>query len=130
MNLTDVRDGLTTRLEAIDGLGVSSTVPSSIMQTPTIGIGIGSIDYGIDNADNIAVTYSLILYLSRGGSDAWAQLELDEWLTAIPEAITSDPTLDGAADFALVTRAEVLGTADVGGTSYVVAEFTVEAVGA
>ena len=129
MNLADVRDGLAARLETIDDLAVSDVVPSSIMQTPALGIGLATVDLVIDTADNMLVTYSVVLYLSRGGSDEWAQHQIDELLAEIPAAVNADPTLGGTADWSRVVRAEVLGSADVAGNSYVVVEFSVEVMG-
>jgi len=129
VNLADVRDGLAARLETIDDLAVSDVVPSSIMQTPALGIGLATVDLVIDTADNMLVTYSVVLYLSRGGSDEWAQHQIDELLAEIPAAVNDDPTLGGTADWSRVVRAEVLGSADVAGNSYVVVEFSVEVMG-
>ena len=125
MNLTDVRDGLAERLETIVGAGVSSIIPSAVMQTPTFGIGLDLVEFDQDEDGGTMATYSVVMYLSRGGSDAWAQGEADEYVPQVVAAVDADTTLSGAADFARVLQAEVLGTADVGGTSYVVVEFTV-----
>jgi hypothetical protein len=130
MDFSDVRTGLADRFRTIQGLTVSETVPSAVMKPPSIGIGVGSVDYDQDLDGAMTVTYSVMLYLSRGSSDAWAQREIDTYLSSIPAAVDGDDTLDSTVDYCRVSRAEVLGTAEVGGTSYVVIEFTVEAVGA
>lgn len=130
MDYADVRSGIADRLRTIAGLTVSETIPSAVMKPPAVGIGIGTVEYDQDLPGAVMVTYSVMLYLSRGASDAWSQKEIDGYLASIPAAIDADQDLGASVDFARVSRAEVLGTADVGGTSYVVVEFTVEAVGA
>ena len=125
MNLADVREGLAERLETIGGAGVSSTIPSAVMQTPAFGIGLDEVEFDQDEDGGTMATYSVVCYLSRGGSDAWAQGEIDEYVPLVVAAVDADTTLSGAADFARVQRAEVLGTADVAGTSYVLVELTV-----
>lgn len=129
MNFANVRDGIATRLATIANLHVSDTVPVSLPHTPAAGIGLTSVEYDQDMSGGIMAEYAVIIYCSRGGRDAWAQDQVDGFVASIPNAIDGDDDLGTTVDWSRVVRAEVLGTADVGGTSYVAIEFTVQVMG-
>ena len=117
--LTDIRDGIETRLKTISGLQVYDHEPDATMVTPAASIRFEgwtpNVTFGNASGD-----YRWIVTLRLSGAIPQEQWQvLDDYINptgnnSILAAIDGDPTLGGAVDYTVMNPG-----ADVASTSYV-----------
>jgi hypothetical protein len=110
MNVSNVRDGLKTRLATISGLRVWDVIPDQV--TPP-GAVVGQLDFtfDIDNARGVDLANVDIYVIVQRMDARSGQNKLDGYLagsgaTSIKAAIEGDRTLGGTVNTLRVTRAE------------------------
>lgn len=105
--ISDIRDGLVTRLQTISGLRVYSTQMDSIQEYPCAVVILERLDYVMTVAGHsfegqfrVAVLVNSVL-----SQDAYTQLDqyLDAGTSAVVGAVYGDDTLGGAVDGLVVT---------------------------
>ncbi len=129
MSVKDIRDGLVTRLQTIDGLRVSTRVPDLINPPAAMGRFSGArFNTTFDSADDPRFTIRVFTSKSSDrGEDALYDYIDGDGAESIRLAIDGDPTLGGAADFAVVTEVnEMAVTESKDGVKYYTVDFTVE----
>lgn len=121
---SQVRDGLKTNLQEIEGLRVYDLVPDVIVPPCAI---IGQLDlvFDLNNARGLDSASVDVMVIVQRFSERTGQDKLDKYLSgsgdySIKAAIESDRTLGGAVDTLRVTAAQsgVYQTADVEYLSY------------
>jgi hypothetical protein len=107
---SEVRDGLKTNLQAIQGMRVYDLIPSPAVAPAAV---IGQLDFTFDlnNGRGLDQANLDVVVLVQRFSDRTGQNELDKYLAgagdySIKAAIESDRTLGGACDTLRVTSAE------------------------
>lgn len=107
---SQVRDGLKTQLQAIEGLRVYDLIPDVV--TPPCAI-VGQLDFTFDinNARGLDQAQCDVFVIVQRFSERAGQDKLDAYLSgsgtsSIKAAIESDRTLGGAVDTLRVTGAE------------------------
>jgi hypothetical protein len=107
---SEVRDGLKTNLQAIQGMRVYDLIPSPAVAPAAI---IGQLDFTFDlnNARGLDQANLDVVVLVQRFTERTGQNELDKYLAgsgdySIKAAIESDRTLGGACDTLRVTSAE------------------------
>lgn len=107
---SQVRDGLKTQLQAIEGLRVYDLIPDVV--TPPCAI-VGQLDFTFDinNARGLDQAQCDVFVIVQRFSERAGQDKLDAYLSgsgtsSIKAAIESDRTLAGAVDTLRVTGAE------------------------
>jgi hypothetical protein len=110
MNVSNVRDGLKTRLATISGLRVWDVIPDQV--TPP-GAVVGQLDFtfDIDNARGVDLANVDVYVIVQRMDARSGQNKLDGYLagsgsTSIKAAIEGDRTLGGTVNTLRVTRAE------------------------
>jgi hypothetical protein len=110
MNVSNVRDGLKTRLATISGLRVWDVIPDQV--TPP-GAVIGQLDFtfDIDNARGVDLANVDVYVIVQRMDARSGQNKLDGYLagsgaSSIKAAIEGDRTLGGTVNTLRVTRAE------------------------
>lgn len=110
MNVSNVRDGLKTRLATITGLRVWDVIPDQV--TPP-GAVVGQLDFtfDIDNARGVDLANVDIYVIVQRMDARSGQNKLDGYLagsgsSSIKAAIEADRTLGGTVNTLRVTRAE------------------------
>jgi len=109
MNVSNVRDGLKTRLATITGLRVWDVIPDQV--TPP-GAVVGQLDFtfDIDNARGLDIANVDVYVIVQRFDARSSQNQLDDYLgsgaKSIKTAIEADRTLGGAVNTLRVTRAE------------------------
>jgi hypothetical protein len=109
MNVSNVRDGLKTRLATISGLRVWDVIPDQV--TPP-GAVVGQLDFtfDIDNARGLDIANVDVYVIVQRFDARSGQNKLDEYLgsgaKSIKTAIEGDRTLGGTVNTLRVTRAE------------------------
>ena len=132
MNLANVRDGLSTRLQTITGLRVYDAIPENA-EPPCAVIAVGAGQYDQDFGDAVMVEWSVLVLISRA-DDVRAQDAIDGYLsttgsTSITAAVRAGATLGGAVDSAKVTGWSEPQTYTIADVSYVGVEIQVETIG-
>ena len=121
---SQVRDGLKTNLQEIEGLRVYDLVPDVIVPPCAI---IGQLDlvFDLNNARGLDSASVDVMVIVQRFSERTGQDKLDQYLSgsgdySIKAAIESDRTLGGAVDTLRVTAAQsgVYQSADVEYLSY------------
>lgn len=107
---SQVRDGLKTQLQAIEGLRVYDLIPDVV--TPPCAV-VGQLDFTFDinNARGLDQAQCDVFVIVQRFSERAGQDKLDAYLSgsgtsSIKTAIESDRTLGGAVDTLRVTGAE------------------------
>lgn len=134
--LKNAKDGLKTRLETMTGVRVINQPAETVSQFPVAIVLTEDIDYRQAFSGNtFRGIWRVIVLISKGD---WLQgfAELDNYLNpvdpgggdprSIKVAIETDRTLGGKVDWALVMRAENIGTRDLWGSIYIGADFLIE----
>lgn len=126
--LSDLRDGLASRMGTISGLRTSSTVPDS-PRPPIAVVMPDRVVYDL-NARRGADTFlfTIILLVGRA-DDRAAQDNLDKYIVgdnSIKAAIEADRTLGGVANTCRVTEMNSYASMIIGETVYLAANFAVE----
>lgn len=110
MNVSNVRDGIKTRLQTISGLRVWDVIPDQV--TPP-GAVVGQLDFtfDIDNARGVDLANVDVYVIVQRMDARSGQNKLDGYLagsgsTSIKAAIEGDRTLGGTVNTLRVTRAE------------------------
>ena len=109
MNVSNVRDGIKTRLQTISGLRVWDVIPDQV--TPP-GAVVGQLDFtfDIDNARGVDLANVDVYVIVQRMDARSGQNKLDEYLgsgsKSIKTAIEADRTLGGTVNTLRVTRAE------------------------
>lgn len=118
---SEVRDGLKTQLQAIEGLRVYDLIPDLV--TPPCAI-VGQLDFTFDinNARGLDQAQCDVFVIVQRFSERAGQDKLDAYLagsgtSSIKAAIESDRTLGGTVDTLRVTGAEA-GTYDSQGVLF------------
>lgn len=132
-SLSNIRNGLSTRLATITGLNVYSYVPDSI-EPPTAVVGVmSSLEYDSTMSRGSDI-YNIPLYLYVSRVDAeLSQDSLDSYLdtsgaTSVKSAIEGDTTLGGTVSSARVVEASNYGVYTVNSIDYLGVEFSVEII--
>lgn len=114
MSLTEIRDGLVTRLNTISGLRVYETPPAAVQEFPAAILTQRGPFAGYDRVMGAAdVRYSFeVLVLVRSGDEDQALSDLEPYVTptgasSIKAAV--DGNLGGNADWARVVQAPSVG---------------------
>lgn len=132
--IAQIRGGLKTRLETIDGLRVFDYRPGQIPAPAAIvARQTTSYDVTLDGLEDHV--FAVTVYV-QVGNDRTAQDSIDEYLSpagakSVVAAIHGDPTLGSVVDYARVTQAVDNGLVPYGASdgevpSYLAATFTVE----
>jgi len=107
---SEVRDGLKTNLQAIQGMRVYDLIPSPAVAPAAV---VGQLDFTFDlnNARGLDQANLDVVVLVQRFTERTGQNELDKYLAgsgdySIKAAIESDRTLGGACDTLRVTSAE------------------------
>jgi hypothetical protein len=110
MNVSNVRDGIKTRLQTISGLRVWDVIPDQV--TPP-GAVVGQLDFtfDIDNARGVDLANVDVYVIVQRMDARSGQNKLDGYLagsgaSSIKAAIEGDRTLGGTVNTLRVTRAE------------------------
>jgi hypothetical protein len=110
MNVSNVRDGIKTRLQTISGLRVWDVIPDQV--TPP-GAVVGQLDFtfDIDNARGVDLANVDVYVIVQRIDARSGQNKLDGYLagsgaSSIKAAIEGDRTLGGTVNTLRVTRAE------------------------
>lgn len=125
-----IRSGIATNLATITGLRTTATVPESL-SPPTAVVVPVSVTFdrafrrGLDEYE-----ISVLLFACRADART-AQNTLDDYCDptgsqSVKTAIESDRTLAGSIQDLRVTSMRNYGPADIGGTTYLAAEFVVQ----
>lgn len=134
MGLRAIREGLQARLDNITGIRPYDHVKGSV-NPPMAEVGFPTnVNYDITFGPNASEwTIPVRVYVGQASNRA-ATEKLDELVsatgdtTSVKAAIEGDKTLGGACMSAIVTRMTGAGAVDVGGISYLVADFEVEVI--
>lgn len=128
--IKQLREGILTRLQEIDGLRAVSHAPDRV-SPPAAAIELSSLEFGATYGPNAVDTYQFTIrvYTSRSDDKA-GQDRLDEFINAagdksVLQLLHADPTLGGIAQTLRVTGMDGYGVYDVGNTAYYGAEFAV-----
>jgi hypothetical protein len=134
LTMASVRDGLKTRLATITGLRAHDTVPDSLNPPAAIVSLPTAIEYDLAMSRGLdKVTYPITVVVSRA-SERSGQDKLDAYCnssgsTSIKTAIEGDKTLGGTASTCRVSEVSRVGELEVGGITYLAAEFLVDVWG-
>ena len=130
-SLTDIRDGLKTRLETISGLRVYSSQMDSIQNFPCAVLILDRLDYviAVEGFSFQGAWRVLVLVDAAIRQDAYELM--DEYLDpsgsrSIEAAVYGDSTLGGYVDGVVVRRASGIGPLPDLGATIIGATFTVE----
>jgi hypothetical protein len=129
-SISDVRNGLKTRLATISGLSAYALVPMT-PNLPTALVQPRSIDFDTSmtrGSDRLIFDVTLLV---ADSITELAQSQLDPYLSgsgaqSVKAAIEADQTLGGAADWCRVTEVNAYGDMPYSGKLYLGARFTVE----
>jgi hypothetical protein len=104
----EIREGLAVNLNTIDGLRVYPKVPEKVNELPAAVImpESGTYDLSWSEKNNHLVRVQIFVKL---GDLASAEQAIDPYFESVPDAVNTDPTLDGNADSARVLRYEEYG---------------------
>lgn len=127
--IAQIRAGIATNLATITGLRTSATVPDQI-NPPVAVILPSTIDYDTAFRRGLDTMQFQVLAIVGRADERTAQNTLDAYCqstgaTSIKTAIESDRTLAGVIKDLRVTQMRNYGPADIGGTTYLTAEFVV-----
>ena len=130
-SLTDIRDGLKTRLETISGLRVYSSQMDSIQNFPCAVLILDRLDYVITvEGFSFEGTWRVLVLVDAAiRQDAYELM--DDYLDpsgarSVEAAVYGDSTLGGYADGVVVRRASGIGPLPDLGATIIGATFTVE----
>lgn len=129
-SVSDLRQGLATRLATIPGLRAAATAPDA-PRPPQAIVMPDRIDYDLSMARGADRFFFTIILLVSRADDRAAQNNLDAYITgpsSIKAAIEGDRTLGGKADTCRVTQMRNYAAVSVGEVLYLGAEFDVEVV--
>lgn len=132
--LSQIRDGLKTRLETITGLRAHDTIPDSISPPCAVVGAPEPLEYDVAfRGAAHRYTIPVRVYASRA-SERTGQDKLDGYMaasgaTSIKAAIEGDATLGGAAHSTVVKQARGYGVYNIGGVDYLGVEFVTEVIG-
>jgi len=120
--LSELRAGLKTRLETIDGLRVATQIPEQI-NPPVAVITRQRVDYHQAMAGGLTEWSMQVQLIAGRMADQHSQRLIDDWLSwdstkSIRKAIEGDRTLDGAAETCKVVSADALTSVQVGDAEY------------
>jgi len=125
-----IRSGIAANLATITGLRTTATVPESVSPPIAVVIPVGvtfdrAFRRGLDEYE-----ISVMLFACRADARS-AQNTLDDYCDptgplSVKTAIESDRTLAGSIQDLRVTAMRNYGPADIGGTTYLAAEFAVQ----
>jgi hypothetical protein len=127
--IAQIRDGLATRLETIDGLRAHRTRPGQINPPcAVVSRRQTRFDQTFDGADDF--TFAVTVFV-QFGNDRTAQEALDAYLnpsgaSSVVAAIHGDPTLGGVVDYARVVSAEQDGLETYAEVEYLAVDFVIE----
>ena len=130
MILSDVRDGLKTRLQTISGLRAFDTIPDTLNPPCAVVEPAPPFDYHGSMGPGLSTFRFRIQVLVSRSSDRGGQDKLDGYCdtasaTSVRNAIEGDRTLGGAVQDCLVESCSEYGIAEVGSTTYYAATFDV-----
>jgi hypothetical protein len=131
--LTEIRNGLATRLATISGLRVSATLPEQL-NPPIAVIGPEAITYDLNNRNGLhQYTMTVTLIVARADARS-AQTQLDAYVapsgsSSVKAAIEGDRTLGGKVDTCRVTTVTNYAMTDTLEIPYLGLDFTVEVWG-
>lgn len=127
--LTDIRNGLATRIATISGLRTAATIPDQV--NPPIAIVIPERLTYDDAYNKGLVTYSFLVQVIVGKvSERTSQNKIDGFInptgaTSIKAAIEGDKTLNGVVFDTRVTEVTGYSVVQVGDIAYMSCEFRV-----
>ena len=127
--LTDIRNGLATRIATISGLRTAATIPDQV--NPPIAIVIPERLTYDDAFNRGLVTYSFLVQVIVGKvSERTSQNKIDGFInptgaTSIKAAIEGDKTLNGVVFDTRVTEVTGYSVVQVGDIAYMSCEFRV-----
>ena len=130
-SLTDIRDGLKTRLETIAGLRVYSSQVDSIQEFPCAVLILDRLDYVITvEGFSFEGTWRVLVLVDAAVRQDAYEL-MDEYLdpggaSSIEAAVYGDSTLGGFVDGCVVRRAGSIGPLPDIGVTVIGATFTVD----
>jgi len=127
-SVTDIRQGIATRLATIPGLRSSATMLDD--PRPPVAMVIPErIEYDLTSRRGIDRYIFLIQLLVSRADDRAAQNNIDPYIVgtnSVKEALFADPTLNGAAQTSRVTDVRSYGQVLYGETLFLGVEFVVE----
>ena len=131
MSLSQVREGIVSRLESIAGLRVYSEPPASVNQFPAAIIGPTGIAAAYDRTmkgGGVRYTLEVLVVVASGDAvEAWSGLEAYVQSTGAASVKAAlDGDLNGAAHWARVTGAAKVGQVSYRRTSFWGAAFQLE----
>lgn len=128
-SIAQIRTGLATNLATISGLRTSAIVPDDF--NPPLAVVIPStIEYDTAFRRGLDTYEFRVLAIVARASERNAQANLDAYCqstgsTSIKTALESNRTLSGVIKDLRVTQMRNYGPADIGGVTYLTAEFVV-----
>ena len=127
-SVTDIRQGIATRLATIPGLRTSATMLDD--PRPPVAMVIPErIEYDLTAQRGIDRYIFVVQVLVSRADDRAAQNNIDPYIVganSVKEAIFADQTLDGTCQVARVTDVRSYGQVLYGETLYLGVEFAVE----
>lgn len=128
--LTDIRNGLATRLATIPGLRVSAILPENL-NPPIAVVGPESITYDLNGRNGLhQYTMTVTVIVARADARS-AQAQLDAYVApsgsaSVKAAIEADRSLGGTVDTCRVTTVTNYAVTDTLDVPYLGLDFTVE----
>lgn len=134
MVISNVRDGIKTRLATISGLRTYSEVPDAV-NVPCAIVGIPTeikFDFTLNRSNDQAL-FPVRIMVGKA-TDRVAQRNLDVYLqssgsSSIKTAIEAESSLSGTANTVMVERVLGIGVYNINGVDYLGAEFQVRVWG-
>ena len=130
MSLTNIREGLATRLATISGLRVSAEIPDQ-PNPPIAVVSVRNIDYTQAMNKGLTIYSMIVTVIVARVSERTAQQKLDGYVstsgaTSVKLAIEADRTLGGVAYDTQVTNLSNIGVIQLSGdVAHLAAEFSV-----
>jgi hypothetical protein len=129
VTITQIRDGLATRLATITGLRVSADIPDN-PNPPIAVIGPNTVSYDTSFQGGLTTYTFVVTVIVARVSERQAQTRLDAYAStsgtqSIKEAIEGDRSLGGIVADVRVTEMTNVGAVLLGEANYIAANFAV-----
>jgi hypothetical protein len=128
-SISELRQGLATNLQTINGLRVVDTLPD-LVNPPMAMIGLTKVSYNQQNQRSMAEYAFQVTVVVGRVSERTAQATLDVLVApgsgSVKYAIESDRTLGGKAYETFVPELSAYGAVSINGIDYLSAEFSVQ----
>jgi hypothetical protein len=129
-SLSELRDGVATRLQTITGLRVTSFQPDAI-RPPMAFVLPDGVEFDLNANRGADTTTFLVTVIVGRADDRAAQANLDGYVfgaTSVKTAVEADRTLGGVANTCRVTEMRNYGAVTYGDQVYLGCEFILEVV--